>query len=208
MQLLNCLEIGCHHTNTLADVECLQGAHITMVDPMQRYLDLAPQGDHITKLCYAVTADHTGTAPFYHITDDTRLRHALPEWCTTMGTLCEDHATVHHFGWQAHITCMQVPCIAMAELIDQHALHDVDFVQIDVEGMELALLTALHNHTLRPSVIKFESKLMSAQELDRMCDMWATQGYQHRSGMLKDYAGQSYNTILYRTADIDIEIFV
>jgi hypothetical protein len=84
----------------------------------------------------------------------------------------------------------------------------VDFVQIDVEGMELALLTALHNHTLRPSVIKFESKLMTSTELDRMCDMWATQGYQHRSGMLKDYAGQSYNTILYRTADIDIEIFV
>jgi len=208
MQLHNCLEIGCHHTNTLADWECFQQSHLTMVDPMQQYLDLAPQGDHITKLCYAVTADHTGVAPFHHITDATCQRHALPEWCTTMGTLCEDHATVHHFGWQAHITTTEVPCIALAELIDRHALHDVDYVQIDTEGMETALLTALHSHTLRPQVIKFESKLMTALELHSMCAMWATQGYQHRSGMLKDYAGQSYNTILYRTADIDIEIFV
>lgn len=60
---------------------------------------------------------------------------------------------------------IEVPCIKLASLLDVYANRDIHWMKIDVEGMELAVLSSWHPSAVRPWIVVVEATLPLSQVL-------------------------------------------
>lgn len=198
LKFRKCLEIGCHYRNTIMSYPECDQAQILMVDPIQEWLDRVPDSDRVIKRRAAITARGGGERDFWYIDEATRIRLGLPDWATTMGSLGPDHETVRHFRWLEHQRRVRVPVVALADLIDQHDWWDMDYLQVDTEGWDHEILMALLETPCRPTVIRFESKLLGPGEMLTLIPRFRAEGYQVAQGRERDFRGVNYNTVLHK----------
>ena len=195
--LKKCLEIGCHHRRTMLEYPECQHARIFMVDPIKAWLDKVPDNPRVTKINMAVTAQHSGPHDFWYIDEETSKANDLPDWSTTMGSLLPTHPTIEHFQWRQHQRHVTVPCVTLLDLIDEHDLWDIDFMQVDTEGMDHEILMALPEQ-VNPDIIRFESKLLSTDNIIELTNRFRGRGYQSTPGRERDWRGVNYDTILHK----------
>jgi FkbM family methyltransferase len=65
---------------------------------------------------------------------------------------------------------IEVPCVKLSALLDNHRERDVQWLKIDVEGMELSVLRGWHPSAVRPWIVVVESTLPLSQEQSH--DSW------------------------------------
>lgn len=204
MQFKKCLEIGCHFNNLISDYKSCETAKIYCVEPVKSFLNKVPNKKNIVKLNYAVTGNTDSIKNnFFYISENVAKKNNLPEWATTMGSLLSYHPTINHFGWEYLQEKIEVPCISLKKLIDKYCLKDIDFLHIDTEGYDYKILMSAYENRVFPEVIKFESKLMSSEELSKIISLFSEQKYMTVHGTTKDFNGTSYNTILYKNQVTD-----
>jgi hypothetical protein len=54
-----------------------------------------------------------------------------------------------------------VKCVSWDELLDQHRVERIDYLQIDAEGYDYEILAMVRHGRIRPQIIKFEHNLGS-----------------------------------------------
>jgi hypothetical protein len=85
----------------------------------------------------------------------------------------------------------------LLDLIDEHDLWDIDFMQVDTEGMDHEILMALPEQ-VNPDIIRFESKLLSTDNIIELTNRFRGRGYQSTPGRERDWRGVNYDTILHK----------
>jgi len=198
MHFKKCLEIGCHFTNLISEYDSCKNAKIYCVDPVESFLNKVPKKENVVKLNYAVTDDDESKRDFFYISETVANKNNLPEWATTMGSLLPYHPTIEHFNWKNLQQKIKVPCISFKALINEYSLEDIDFLHIDTEGYDYKILMSVYENNIFPEVIKFESKLMSTEELSMVISLFSEKKYAATYGITKDFNGVSYNTILHK----------
>jgi len=98
------------------------------------------------------------------------------EWCERG----RDYSGMSSFHrWPAHSKSITVKTVTYAQLLEQCGFTRVDYLKIDTEGHDLAILkTVDFSAPLRPHLIKVEHKHCSLQEIlsllqanDYLCDV-------------------------------------
>ena len=73
-----------------------------------------------------------------------------------------------------------VPCVGLMELIEEKDLFAMDYLQIDTEGYDLEILNNLDFKVCKPSIIKFESRLIDQRSLESYKCNLHREGYKTR----------------------------
>lgn len=108
-------------------------------------------------------SDHSGTITMY------ALKKEQGANLTTLETSASS-ADPRIAGKQLHSNCLQaftVPCLTLNDLLDKHSMTAIDILQIDVEGHEFKILSALDFSRYTPLLIQFETGNLSPKEIDR-----------------------------------------
>ena len=122
----------------------------------------------------------SGAAPFYCVADEAKVEFPdLPIWYDQVGSFDREHI-VRQLGVviEPYLMEMQVPVNTLMEVLAQHKITDISFLQIDTEGFDLVVLQGLDFGRLRPGSIFVEHKHLSAADLRRMILLLGREGYQ------------------------------
>jgi hypothetical protein len=98
-----------------------------------------------------------------------RLRPAAkapyPGWASGIASFDREHLLRHQIA-PDDISVQLVECVTLMELLENHALLDLDLLQIDTEGYDGAIVRMIDFARCGPRVIKFEHKNLSTAERD------------------------------------------
>ena len=86
-----------------------------------------------------------------------------PGWSSGLASFDREHLLRHHIA-PADISVQLVECVTLMELLETHALVDLDLLQVDTEGYDGAIVRMIDFARCRPSVLKFEHKNLPAAE--------------------------------------------
>jgi FkbM family methyltransferase len=116
---------------------------------------------------------------------------------STRGTASFDREHLRHFNIpDASILPVEVPCITLHQLLDQHAVRHVDLLQIDTEGYDIEIVKMIDFSRVKPSVIRFEHGL--PDEIVSWDDLQSILRYLHGHGYL--FMLEPYDVIAYQPA--------
>lgn len=75
-----------------------------------------------------------------------------------------------------------VPCISLSKLVADRKIKTIDFLQIDAEGYDFEIVSAIDFDRIKPRLIHFEhglsKEIMSQQNLDRLTDLLHQHSYE------------------------------
>lgn len=167
------------------------------VEPNKFYLDRLPDHPNVRKVCVAIGQEE-GTLPMYHITEEDRTTHGLPDWvkgCSRIGMV---HPSVvnwlkKHSLPQSLIKKEDVPIITLKKLFNDYEVEAVDFVKIDAEGYDLKImkdLLKLIEEGIHVKKIKFETApiLSELEEVIQIIGKLEELGYSCRRTQRDTYA--------------------
>lgn len=147
------VDVGSHHP-VLDSTTCAfyrrgwRGLNIDALDTHHHLFGRLRQGD-VNVVC--AVGDRPGTLPFY----------VLPG--TGLSTLSETIAARHAKAGFV-VKTRELPIETMAALLDRHAITDIDFLKIDVEGAERAVLEGMDWRRWRPKVVIVEATAPMSSE--------------------------------------------
>ncbi len=150
------LEIGAYHpfkfSNTRALVERgWSGVYVEpMDDLMLQFENEYGYNDNIQLIKKAV-ATHTGNVTFYDSHGD------------AIGTIDSAHADKWAKGWNVEYSQKVVPCVTVADLIDECKFDHFDFVSIDVEGVDLQILQQFDFAKINTTAVIVEHNQINTQ---------------------------------------------
>jgi FkbM family methyltransferase len=110
-------------------------------------------------------SDHKGSAPFWHLRKNT----LLPPGYDQIGSFSRDHLLKHADvfpGMEAFITCRQIPCTTIRDLLKKHDMQRVELVFIDTEGYDFEIVKQLDLKDQAPELLIYEE--MHLSEADRI----------------------------------------
>jgi FkbM family methyltransferase len=127
-----------------------------MVEPVLGLLNNLPKTEGVIYDNCAVS-DKTGeTEVRYYDLEFTKDAKALQHWARGVGNI---HPTANHFKlnrqWQKWERVDKVPCYTLDDLLTKHQVEKIDFLKLDCEGMDYAILKAF-SFKIKPSVITAE----------------------------------------------------
>lgn len=189
------VEIGCHFQNTVLDLPECRGARIWMIEAVNEIFQQLPDVENVTKICAAITPDYTGKGTMQGIALTTQKEKNLPEWSTTMASLRDSHPTIQKFEWDNILSKFDVDCYSVEDAWEKFNLPKViDFLSTDLEGLDFPVLLSIFNNNIQPKLLRFESKLMSKNELTILQGVLVNNGLVNfTAGENKDFAGVPYN---------------
>lgn len=133
----------------------LRGWRGLVVEPQRRLLDIyAHLRPRDIAVC-SLVGEHDGDADF-HIVE------RLHGFSTTIA----EHARTAA-GYGARVESVRMPMRSLASLVAEHELGSVDFLKIDVEGAEAAVLAGMNWDRCRPRII-----LVEAVDPGSMAEAW------------------------------------
>ena len=194
------VEIGCHYQNTVLDLQECQHAKVWLIDAIDDFLKLIPDSNNVHKICAAVTPAYTGKGVMSGILLPTQKQFNLPEWSTTMASLHPDHPTIKKFGWENYKSNIEVNCYSVQDVWSSFNIPtEIDFLCTDLEGSDYEVLLSIFNNKISAKILRFESKLMTNEELTMLKIVLENNGYQHfREGSKKDFAGVPFNSYAWK----------
>jgi hypothetical protein len=163
------VDIGCFHPHWISNTKLLHdqgwsGLGVD-VDPFKVRLYRLVRGSRVQTVCAAVTAERSAEA--------VRLYRFHKFW-SELDTLSQEVAT--RSGRPYTVSTVQPLCIG--DLLDL-APRPVNFLNIDVEGLDASILRAIDFGRHRPELICFEDALGSVLPGREMSDFLGGHGYVH-----------------------------
>jgi len=163
------VDIGCFHPHWISNTKLLHdqgwsGLGVD-VDPFKVRLYRLVRGARVRTVCAAVTAERA--------TEPVRLFRFHKFW-SELDTLSEEIAT--RSGKPFTISEVQALCIG--EILDL-APRPINFLNIDVEGLDASILRAIDFAKHRPELICFEDAQGSVLPGREIADFLGAQGYFH-----------------------------
>lgn len=104
----------------------------------------------------------------------------LPAWSGQLASFDRAHLERHEPqlpGVSRHIASVQVETLTWGDLLDRVQPRTPDVVQIDVEGVDAAMIAAFPFDRARPGVVHYEIRHMSPVELARTRSRLRANGY-------------------------------
>lgn len=148
-----------------------------LVEPVKEYFQQLKQNyNGLSNVCFenVAIAESSGIRDFYRLAADPT-SYGYPAWLSQLGSLKEERMTKLWDNYEKnreyqefylkHRIIEQVQCITLAELLDRHAITEVDLLQIDAEGYEFEILSAIDFQVKRPRFINYERVLLHEKEI-------------------------------------------
>lgn len=161
------VDVGAHHPidASVTKLFSLRGWRGINIEPLPHLADLlrADRPDDVT-LCVAVS-DTTGELDMFVADDD-------PQRTTLDAGLAEEY---RRMGWR--ISRRVTPVVTLDDVLARHPLPRIDFLKIDAEGFEDAVIRGLDLTTHRPAVIVAEEGRHKGYEFPALLD---AAGYEQR----------------------------
>lgn len=149
---------------------------VVLVEPVRTHFDALVRNYEdlpFARFENVAVADRPGTRDFYRLGVDP-VEHGFPEWLAQLGSLRADRMTHLWDAYEreprlrdfylAHRVVDRVRCVTLHELLDQHAIAELDLLQIDAEGYDYEILRTLDFERVRPRLVNYERVLLGADE--------------------------------------------
>ena len=179
------VEIGTSNFDTLLQTatEATRGISI---EPIQYYLDALPAPPGVLKLKTAVSAaNRFETLEVYYVPENLVQEHGLPDWLRGCNSVGDYHFQHRALDIQHLVQRDQVACVPIGYIFDQYNVTELDYLKIDTEGSDCAIMLHLHDYLTdqdparRPRRILFESnELASPAQVQLVIGKFTMLGYQ------------------------------
>src|SRR5438128_148642 len=140
-----------------------------VVEPQVRVIDTLKAtyaDDPQVSLVNAAVTDANGMRDFY-----TTVRGPIQQ-----ASFFRSHLLKH--GVPAdQILRLQVRCITIASLLQEHGLERCDLLQIDAEGFDYQLVRTIDFKAVKPLIIRFEHAHMTDDECNQTIELLASHGF-------------------------------
>ena len=154
-----------------------------VIEPLSAYFDQLCDTyrtfPNITPLNKAI---HTSEKEMliYQVSPD---RHSdYPSWVTGISSFNKDKLIDSDGVDPGAIISEAVQCISLDQLIRENDLSSIDLLQIDTEGYDYEIISAIDFSLVKPKLIHFEhglpKNIMSRQNLDKLRDLLHSNGYE------------------------------
>lgn len=120
---------------------------------------------------------HAGSRILYQISDDTK---NLPEWAYQVASFDRQVLLNHSDSIPdvaSRIVETTVLCRTLEEIIEKHQLKDLDCLQIDTEGHDYEILKCFPFGEIRPKLVIYEHKHLTASTLKASTALLESFGY-------------------------------
>lgn len=71
----------------------------------------------------------------------------------------------------------EVTCVSFAELVEEHNVSEISFLQIDAEGFDFEIIKTIDFNRIRPRIIRYESASLSEGDNLACVELLLAQGY-------------------------------
>jgi FkbM family methyltransferase len=155
------VDIGAYHPRFISNTHALAqaGWHGLVVDVDQAKLDRFATRKHCTGVC-CVVSDHEGTIEFY------KFRRLWSE----IDTLDHAQADKYREEFGIEYDVVTLPTKTLPAILDENHIGRIDFMNIDIEGFDLAAVKTLGLDQRRPTLLCVEDhahSFVEPSELDR-----------------------------------------
>ena len=171
------LDIGAHHPTLHSNTWLLygRGSRGVLVEPNPEYVELLRKkrdGDTVLEIGIGISDQRE--ADYYVITGDGTLNTFSKE---------QADALTARIGPSAISKVIKRPLVPVNEVLARHFAGGApDFVSIDVEGLDLAILRTFDFERFRPKVFCVETSLLDGTLNQPLVDLMKEKGYSARGG--------------------------
>jgi FkbM family methyltransferase len=128
----------------------------------------------------AAVAASSGTTNMYYV-DENALKgigNGNLDWLRSIASLDRRHV-LKHLSPEMHSTVKEasVECLSVDELLSRNNIQKIDLLHIDCEGCDYVILRQFDFTTLRPRIVLFEQKHLTAQDRQAAKTMMQRAGY-------------------------------
>ena len=178
------IEIGTSNFDTLIQTAVTDTKGIS-IEPIQYYLDSLPNPPGVIKLKKAVSPNNTfDTLEVYYVPENMVKEHGLPDWLCGCNSVGDYHFQHHALNIKHLVRRDQVECVPIGHVFDHYDVTDLDYLKIDTEGNDCAIMLHLAEHikntvgACRPRRILFESNELAVPAQVRLViDRFVELGY-------------------------------
>ena len=125
----------------------------------------------------AAVSDEMGFRDFYYLK---QTADPLPYWYNQLGSFSVNSILKHEgviLGIEKYIVSEKVRTITVGSLLEKHKVKKINFLHMDVEGYDYEILKAFPWSLMKPDMILFESKHLSASDYEEAQQFLRSHGY-------------------------------
>ena len=114
-----------------------------------------------------------GTASLYTFKESPN----LPDHASMLASFDKGRLVANGHGYKGQIEELAVPTLTVKTLLSKHGVKHIDLLQIDTEGFDFEIIKMFFAADVSPSIINFESGILSAGQMRECGEMFAKLGY-------------------------------
>lgn len=154
------IEIGTSNFDTLIQTATDTTVGLS-IEPIQYYLDQLPNPVGVKKLNCAVSrTNQNEILEVYYVPEGLVKANRLPGWLTGCNSVGEYH--FQHIALEIeHLVEKQpVPCLPIGTIFDQHNVSELDYLKIDTEGSDCAIMLHLAEYLKTQPITRYPKKIL------------------------------------------------
>jgi hypothetical protein len=154
------IEIGTSNFDTLIETatETTRGLSI---EPIQYYLDQLPNPVGVKKLNCAVSrTNQNEILEVYYVPEGLVKANHLPGWLTGCNAVGEYHFQHVALEIEHLVEKQPVPCLPIGTIFDQHDVSELDYLKIDTEGSDCAIMLHLFEYLKTQPTTRYPKKIL------------------------------------------------
>ncbi|MBN1868988.1 MAG: FkbM family methyltransferase [Candidatus Omnitrophica bacterium] len=104
----------------------------------------------------------------------------LPIWYDQLGSFNRDVVLKHKKdipNIEDYLIVERMECITLRNLLQKHSIKRIDFLSIDTEGYDYALIKSIDFNVIKPKIIRYEYKHLGKRERDECVKLLRNNGY-------------------------------
>jgi hypothetical protein len=154
------IEVGTSNFATLIETATADTRGLS-IEPIQYYLDQLPNPPGVKKLNCAISrTNQTEMLEVYYVPEDIIVKEQLPDWlkgCNAVGEYHFQHTALEI----EHLVQRQlVPCLPIGAVFDQNHVSELDYLKIDTEGSDCAIMLHLAEYLKTQPVTRYPKRIM------------------------------------------------
>lgn len=154
------VEIGTSNFNTLIQTATDTTMGLS-IEPIQYYLDQLPSPAGVKKLNCAVSrTNQNEMLEVYYVPEHVIVATQLPDWLRGCNAVGEYHFQHTALDIEHLVQRQLVPCLPIGTVFDQNHVSELDYLKIDTEGSDCAIMLHLASYLKTQAVSKYPKKIM------------------------------------------------
>jgi hypothetical protein len=154
------VEIGTSNFGTLIETATDTTVGLS-IEPIQYYLDQLPNPPGVKKLTCAVSrTNQNEMLEVYYVPEHVIAEQQLPDWLRGCNAVGEYHFQHSALDIQHLVHKQLVPCLPIGHVFDQNDVSELDYLKIDTEGSDCAIMLHLAEYLKTQPVTRYPKKIM------------------------------------------------